>query len=171
MRHVVRAADWLKRVVFPTSRIISGIGAAAMVGMVLITVTNVIARRAFHAPISGAIELVLLMFMIVSFLMLAHCAAQDGHIVVTLLTQRLPKRVRAINAVIMHIITIGTLSMASWQLWVFAMRVQDMGQTGALVRIDIYPIVYMAALAFMLLTIVYLIKFLYSLDEVRKSWS
>lgn len=171
MRHVARAADWLKGVVFPVSRVIGVIGLVAMVGMVLITVTDVIARRVFSAPITGAIELVLLLFMIVSFLMLAYCATQDGHIVVTLLTGRFPKRVRAINAAIMHIITIGVLGVASWQLWLQAMRMQRMGQTGALVRIDIHPFVHMAALALILLALVYLIKFLYSLDEVRKSWS
>lgn len=171
MRYFARAADWLKKGVFTSSRFIAYIGLAALVGMVLLTTVGVISRRAFNAPISGLVELNILLFVIVSFLMLANCAAEDGNIVVTLLTQRLPKRIKAVNAAIMHIVTVGALGLASRQLWVFAGRVQNMGQTGSIVRIDIYPFVYMAALAFILLTLVYLIKFFYSLDEVRKSWS
>lgn len=171
MKYVARAADWLKKGVFPISRVSNVIGTFALVAMVLITVTEIISRRAFGAPIVGATELTLLFFVLVIFLMLANCAIEDGHIIVTLFTQRFPKRVQLINAAVMHIITVGILSITSWQLVVYGMRVQSMGQTASIIPVPTYPFVYLAVLAFILLTLVYLIKFLYSMVEVRQLWN
>lgn len=166
MRYIARAADGLAKVVFPVSRAANVVGTAALVVLVIVTVAEIISRRAFHAPITGATEFILLCFALVIFMMLAKCAMEDGHLVVTLLTHALPKRVQRINAVVMHIITIGILSLASWQLLVYAGRVRRMGAIAAIINVPIYPFVYLAALSFILLTLVYLIKLLHTISEV-----
>lgn len=171
MRYLARAADGLAKVVFPISRAANVLGTAALVMIVIVTVAEIISRRAFHAPITGATEFILLCFTLVIFMMLAKCAMENGHLVVSLLTNALPKRIQLINAALMHIVTIGILSLASWQLLVYAGRVQGMGQTAAIINVPIYPFVYLAALAFILLTLVYLIKLLHSISEVRQSWN
>jgi len=163
-----RAANFLKRGVFPASRVAGGIGVGVLVLMVILTVAEVLARRAFNTPITGTLELTSLGLVVVVFLTLAHCGARGGHVALDIIVARFPKRIKASTGAIMYILTTGILGVASWQLWVQAMRVQRMGQTSGLLEIDIYPFLYIAALGSLLLTLVYLIYFISSLDEVWK---
>ena len=165
---LARAANCLKRGVFPVSLIVGGIGMVVLVLMVLLIIAEVFARRALEAPIAGRFELTSLGLVLVVFLTLAYCATKGGHIEMDILTSRFPKRVQASVGATMYILTAGMLGVASWQLVVHAMRVQRMGQTSGVLEIYIYPFIYIAALGGLLLTLVYLIYFLYSLDEVRK---
>ena len=163
-----RAANCLKWGVFPVSRIVGGIGVVVLVLMVLLILAEVIGRRTLDAPIAGRYELTSLGLVLVVFLTLAYCATKGGHIEMDVLTSRFPKRVQASVGALVHLLTIGMLGVASWQLVVHGMRIQDMKQTSGLLEIPIYPFLYIAALGSLLLTLVYLIYFLYSLDEVRK---
>ena len=165
---IERAANCLKRGVFPASRIAGGIGVTVLVLMVLLTVAEVFSRRVLNTPISGALELTSLGLVLFVFLTLAYCAVKGGHIALDILVTRFPKRVQASVYALMHILTAGIMGVASWQLWVQAMRVQRMGQTSGLLEIDIYPFLYLAALGCLLITLVYLVYFLNSLDEVWK---
>ena len=163
-----RAANCLKKGVFPVSRIVSVIGVWVLVLIVILTVAEVFARRAFNAPITGTLELVSLGLLLVVFLTQAHCGARNGHIALDILVVRFPKRVRAVIGALIHILTTGIFGMASWRLWAHGMKLQRMGQTSGLLQIELYPFLYIAAIGGILLTLVYLIYFLYSLDEVCK---
>ena len=165
---LTRAADFLKKGVFPVSRAVGAIGVVVLVLMVLLIIAEVIARRALDAPIAGRVELTSLSLILVVFLTLAYCAAKGGHIEMDILTSRFPKRAQAGIGTLIHLLTTGMLGVASWQLVVHGMKIQDMQQTSGVLAIEIYPFLYMAALGGTLLTLVYLIYFLYSLDEVRK---
>ncbi len=154
-----KVANYLKRGVFSTSYFISLVGAWAMVGIVLLTVANVILRRALNMPIKGAYEIVGLFFCLLIFLMIADRAVKDSHVIVDLVISHWPKRQRLINAAIIYIFSAGISGVASWQLWMYAMRVQRMGATVNVVNISLYPFVYIASFGFIMLTLVYLIKF------------
>ncbi len=163
-----RAANLLKRGVFPASRVFSGIGVGILILMVLLILAEILARRVLNEPIAGTFELTSLALILVVFLTLAYCAAKGGHIEMEILTVRFPKRLRAIIDSLMRILTTVMLGVATWQLIALAMKVQRMGQTSGLLKIDIYPFLYIAALGSILLTLVYLIQFLSSLNEVKK---
>lgn len=163
-----RAASFLKSWVFPVSRVVSGIGSAVLVFMVVLTVTEVFARRALNAPITGTLELTSFGLVIVVFLTQAHCGAKDAHIVLDILVVRFPKRLQAGIGALMYVLTTVILGVASWQLIIQAMKLQRIGQTSGLLQINVYPFLYVAALGGILLTLVYLIHFFNSLDEIRK---
>ena len=165
---IVKTADALKRVIVPVSRVAGGIGAGVLVVMVIFTVAEVFARRAFNAPITGILELSSLGLVLFVFLTLAHCAAKGGHVVLDIIVTRFPKRARGVVNAIIYLLTVGMLGIASWQLWVQAARLQKASQTTGLLEIPIYPFLYIAAIGGILVTLVYLVYLLYSVEEVRK---
>ncbi len=158
----------LQKIVYPASSAVSIIGMITLILMVLLTIAEVIARRFFNEPITGALSLSSLGLVIFVFLTLAYCAVKGGHVELGILTSALPKRVQAVIASIMYILTAGILGVAGWQLWVQAMKVQNAGQTSGPLEIVIYPFLYIASLGTLLVALVYLIFCLNSLSEVRK---
>ena len=163
-----KIARGLQKVIFPASSAVSVIGMLVLILMVLLTVTDVFARRFFDSPISGALSLSSLGLVLFVFLTLAYCAAKGGHVELGILTSIFPKRVQAGIAALMYILTSGILGIAGWQLWVQAMKVQNAGQTAGPLEIVIYPFLYIAALGTLLVALVYFVYFLNSLIGVRK---
>ena len=163
-----RVAKFLKGGVFPVSRVLSGIGVGVLVALVLLIIAEIFARRVLNSPIMGTIDLTEVALLLLVFLTLAHCAALGGHVEMDILVSRFPKRVQAGISTIMHILATGIVGVMSWQLSVQAMIFYNTGQTSGTIQMKTYPFVYVAALGSILLTLVYLTRFLYSLDEVRK---
>ncbi|MBA7670288.1 hypothetical protein ES703_78433 [subsurface metagenome] len=56
----------------------------------------------------------------------------------------------------------------SWQLFLYALRLQSMNQITAILGIEFYPFVFIAVLGSLLLTLVFFIQFLYILGGVRR---
>lgn len=162
---ITRAATFFNRIVFPISRVVSSIGLFILALIAIMVVASIISRRLFGTPIAGVYELTSLGLVLVVFLTLGYCAASDGHIILDIVVFRLRKRPRAIIGVIINMLNTAILGVASWQLWVQAVRVQKMSQTSGVLAIPIYPFVYVAALGGFLITVVYLIKVLNSLSE------
>lgn len=163
-----RAAYYLQKGIFPASRVVGSIGVGLLIVLVLLTVADVVLRRFFDSPIRGYLELTEFILGIIVFLTLAYCAVQGGHIVVDVLVSRFPQRTQASIGAIVHFCSAGILGLISWQLFLHAMRVRDMGEISAILGIWLYPFVFIAALGTILLAMVFLIQSLYALAEVRK---
>ena len=104
-----KIARGLQKIIFPASSAVSVIGMLVLILMVLLTVTDVFARRFFDSPISGALSLSSLGLVLFVFLTLAYCAAKGGHVELGILTSIFPKRVQAGIAALMYILTSGIL--------------------------------------------------------------
>jgi len=163
-----KIAHGLQKIVYPASSAVSIIGMLMLILMVLLTVSEVFARRFFNAPITGALSLSSLGLVVFVFLTLAYCATKKGHVELEILTTLFPKRVQAVIATIMYILTSGILGVAGWQLWLQAMKVQNAGQTYGNLEIVIFPFYYIASFGTFLIALVYLIFSLNSLNEVKK---
>ena len=163
-----RAANGISGVFVPISRWLSYVGAVALILIVLLTVAEIFARRFLNSPISGVLELTSLGLVIFVFLTLAYCASRGGHIVLDILVNRFPKRLRAATDIVISALTTGMLGVAAWQLWVLALRIQRSGQTMSSHEVPIYPFIYVAALGGALLAIIYLVYLLYAIAEARK---
>lgn len=161
-----KAADHLKRVVFPLSDVLNRVGMGVAMLAVLLTLAEIFARRVLDSPIKGELEITKLALLLIMFFTLAHCAARDAHVEMDVITVRFPKRLKAGVSTVINAMTIGILGISGWQLWLLAIRVQTPMQTLGTIDVAIYPFIYIAALCIMLLALVYFIRFLYSLHEV-----
>jgi TRAP-type C4-dicarboxylate transport system permease small subunit len=97
-------------------RIIRGsiyIASAALLGVVLLTVVNIITRR-FGWAIPGAYELTELIMPVTIGFALAYTAITKGHIAMNLLVSRLPQRIQTVIESFDSVIGIGILAALVW---------------------------------------------------------
>ena len=165
-----KAAEYMRKVVFPVSRILGDVSMIPIVFMTLLIVVDVLSRRFFNAPIKGSRDMTELAFSISVFLSLAWCAVKGGHVDLDVLVMRFPKGLRLRVEVVILLLTTAMLGVLSWQLIVYGVRLQNMNQETAVLSIPVYPFLYLAALGSIFLTLVYLINFISSLgNAVRRS--
>lgn len=160
--------NYLQKGIFSASHIGAIIAMALLVLMVLLIVADVNLRRFFDAPIAGSFEVTRLILGTVVFFALAYCAVQGGHIVVDVVVSRFPQRAQSSIALIIHLCSVVIMGLISWQLFLHAMKVKDMGEVTAIWEIWLYPFVFLAALGSTLVTIVFLIQFLHAVSGVRR---
>jgi TRAP-type C4-dicarboxylate transport system permease small subunit len=165
---IKKAADYLDKVLSPVSVYLAYTGAAVLGLLVLMLMYSIIARRLFDAPVKGAFELTELGLVIVVFTLLAYDSLKHESMIVEIIVDRFPRRVRAVIAPVIHFLCVLMLGVLCQQLFVQAMRVQGFHQTTRTLQIPIYPFLYLAATGILVLTIVYIKHFLYSLDKAGK---
>ena len=162
------AANYLQKGIFPASRVGRIIGAGLLVVLVLLTVSDVVLRHFFNAPIPGTLELIELGLGVIVFLSLAFCAFQKGHVVVDVVVMQFSKRAQVIITAIMYLCSAGMIGVISWQLFLHAMRMLDMSRVTAILRISVYPYAFIAFIGSALLALVFFIHFLFTLAEARR---
>jgi len=165
-----RAANYLRKGVFPASKVLGDISMIPVVFMTLLIVVDVCSRRFLNAPVKGSRDMTELAFSLSVFLPLAWCAIKGGHVDLDVLVTRFPKRLRLGVEVIIMLLTTAMLGLLSWQLVIQGLRLQNMNQETAVLGIPVYPFLYIAALGSLFLTLVYLINLLNSLgNALRRS--
>lgn len=93
-------------------------------GILLLTISlmvtvDVIARYVFLAPISGVLEIERLMMPYVCFCAFAYAFVQKVHVRVSLVTDRLPPRVRRIIEIIADLIGIAGCGIITYGAWIY----------------------------------------------------
>lgn len=100
---LVKVEDW-----------ITILAAVAIAAMMVITTTDVIARRAFDIHVKGSYEFVMLLFVYVIFFGLAYCQRQDSHITVGILYDRLTKKARRSIEGVVLVISFVLFALITW---------------------------------------------------------
>ncbi len=146
----------IEKGISPFITVVGRIGAAFIAFIMLLTVVDIIGRRAFSHPIGGAFELSELMLVIVAFGSMAYCELIRGHVTIDLVVSRFRQRTQSIINSLMYLGFLIISSLIAWQLFVYATR-EIGGQVTAVLQVPIYPFVYIAALGSVLLSLVILV--------------
>lgn len=127
------------------SSLLAGVSAVTLFAMMLLTFTDVFARKFLPSSVTGAVELteLLMMVMIYSALPLASIAGE--HIVFDLLDRVVPQAVLRWQHRISHGITALIFGGAAWLVWSRAVRTLAQGDQTSALEIKIAPYQYMAA--------------------------
>lgn len=126
----------------------------------MLIIVNVITRRAFNAPIHGVMDIILFCTTMFIGLSLAYCAVRDGHIYISILTDRFPKSVRKVIDIVIGTISAVFLLMVTWQLILYGNNMRLTGEVSLTIRFPHYPFIYIQALGFGMLTLVVIGKVL-----------
>jgi len=139
------------------SRMVNWIAAASIVGVMLLTVADIVLRF-FRHPIPGAYEIAgMLGGMAVAF-SLAYTSVEKGHIAVDLLVERIPTRLRALITGIYSVISAMFFGIVSWQCMLYGLDIQRSGEVSLSIRMPLHPFVYGMAFGLLLLTAVLVIE-------------
>ncbi|MCX5851708.1 MAG: TRAP transporter small permease [Deltaproteobacteria bacterium] len=116
------------------------IAAAALVGMMLLTCSDVVLRF-FRHPIPGTYEIVGLLGTVVIALSLAYTTEEKGHISVEFIVQKLPRRIKAALDTVNHLIAIVLFGIVAWQSTRYALDLRASGEVSLTIQMPIYPFI------------------------------
>lgn len=145
----------MKRQTYKLSHFFNGIAGFTFVAvMVLITCNTV--TRLFGYPLKGTVEIVGFLSAIAIGLSLAHCAAQGGHIAITLFVDRMPAGLRKYINLIVDTVVFLFLGFIVIRLWIYAISMRTTGQIALTTGIPFYPFVIIIDFGFLIYALVIL---------------
>lgn len=157
-------------VVEPLSRVINYVGAGVLAVMMFLTATDVILRYVFNRPLKGSFEITSFLMAIVIPFAMAYCAVKKGHISVDILVTRFPKRAQAIVSSIVYLISLGLLSLITWQCFKYVFILYKANTLATTIPIPHWPFVIAVTIGIGVLFLVLLRDFFdYLSQAVGKS--
>lgn len=107
-----------RRVLEGAADLLTWIGGAALLLMMLHITADVTARFFFNSPLHGTVEIVPTYYMVAAvFLPLAMIERLNAHIVVELVSQHLPKRAQEIQIALVALVSAAYFGAFTWQTW------------------------------------------------------
>jgi TRAP-type C4-dicarboxylate transport system permease small subunit len=157
----------LETKVFNVSRKLNYISGIALTMMMCLVFINVLLRVVWR-PILGTYEFTALLASVTISFALAHCAAQKGHVAISLFTDRLPERAQGICEAIVGAIGTGLFSVLCWQSIIHAGVIRRSGEVSFTTEVPFWPFIFGVAFGFLMLAIVNFIDLLNSFKKVAK---
>lgn len=169
-----KAAQFLGRAVYPTSRIINSVGVGILAVMMCLTAADVTLRYVFNRPITGSCELTEFMMAILVAFGFAYTAVHKGHITVDLVVSRFPPRAQAVINTITWFFCLGIFSLITWRSILYAESLRAGGFISSALLIPIYPFAYVVAFGsaiFCLVLIQNIFEYLVQVVEGARWWA
>jgi TRAP-type C4-dicarboxylate transport system permease small subunit len=146
------------------SRWVSYAGMAMAIIMMLMVVVDVVMRFVLNKPILGSVELASYMLSIIAFTAIPFVESEEEHIVIPLLFDRFPKKVRLFVNTLVSVIGLGILVLIGLTSYLLAAEYLHRGKVTQVLSIPLYPFVFIAALCISLYAIILIvnaIKYIY----------
>lgn len=128
------------------SMILDKIAGWSLVGMMLLTVADVILRL-FRRPILGTYEIVGFLGAIVIAFAMPHTTLRRGHVAVEILVSRLSLSAQSLINLITRILSIILFGLIGWECFQYGNELKAAGEVSMTLRLPFYPVLYGIALA------------------------
>jgi TRAP-type C4-dicarboxylate transport system permease small subunit len=139
------------------SRFFMIVAGAALLLLVLLATGNV-AFRLFQVPYAGTYEIVSFLGALVTAGALAHTQRRRDHIMVDILTDRLPPLAKRLLDAVSDGVAAVLFGIASWQLYAWGEKIRTSGELSETLQLRFHPFVYGVAAGFGLLTLVLVLQ-------------
>lgn len=114
----MNAYQTIKGSIQKVTRGVSFVGMFLLIPLMLLTATEVTTRFLWDRPIPGTLELSSYMLSIFILLGVAYTQQAKGHVKVTMLTTRLPRRLRLALEMLTTLLSLFIIAILAWQGWV-----------------------------------------------------
>ncbi len=161
------AGNYIRKGIFSAANVLTVLGLVALVIMTLLTVVDVCSRRFFNMPVTGTVEIVRFCLSIVVFATLAHCETNKTHIIVDVLVRMFRLQTQVVVRACTQVLSTIMLGVLSWQLFVYAAKLQDTGQVTSTLGVWVYPFVFIAAIGTVLFALVLLVQLADTIHEAK----
>ena len=141
----------------------TALGAAFLVGMMVLIVANIVYRMTGHV-IPGSFELSELMIVVTAAFALGYAALQKSHVDVNIVVSHFPPRVRSVMAVVVAFLSMGTWAVVAWASAVILSDRWLTEETDMLL-IPYLPFRIVLFVGLILISLVYLIDMIRALRE------
>lgn len=160
-----RGLHYIERVIAPVARVMSNIGVVFVALTALLITADVAGRYFFDHPIKGAHEIIEFMVLGIVALGLAYTQYRKANIAIDLLVTRLPQNAQAAVAILAYFLSLGIISVIGWQAFIHTRHLWDTGQKSLELHIPTAPFQFILAFGFLMLWLVLLLDFLYSVSK------
>ena len=136
-----------------------GIAASALLlGMMLLTFVDVVARYLLNRPIRGGFEMTELVLLVLIFAGLPLVSHADEHVTMDFIDRMLPARAVPVLIGVVHALVAAVFFFLTWQVLIKAGRISGYGDTTDVLRIPVGPFVYFMAAMIFLTALVHVFK-------------
>lgn len=142
------------------------LGAAFLVGMMVLITAGVISRRAGNV-IQGTYELSELMIVVTAAFALGYAALEKRHIVIKVIVERFPRRAQAILEAVMSFISLATWAMIAWTGFLILSK-RWLNEASEYLSVPYLPFRLIFFLGLVLVCSVYLIDMVRALRQAGK---
>jgi TRAP-type C4-dicarboxylate transport system permease small subunit len=122
------------------------LAAAALFGIMGLTLVDVLGRKLFSASLPGSLEMTELLMVAVIFAGLPLVSVHGEHVAFDSLDQLLPAPMRRAQQVLVDLLCLAALAGLAWLMWVKAGQVASYGDTTAQLKLPVGPFVYAMSL-------------------------
>ena len=122
------------------------LAAAALFGIMWLTLVDVAGRKAISTSVPGSLELTEMLMVLVIFAGLPLVSLRGEHVVFDSLDPLLEAWVRRAQGFAVDLLCAAALSGMAWLMWVKAGQMMDYGDTTAQLKIPQGPFVYLMSL-------------------------
>lgn len=129
----------------PLDAVLGITSSVLLVILMMLTVCDVVARYLFNAPIRGAFEITEMVLLVLIFAGLPLVSHADEHVTMDFIDRVLGRRARSFVVRLVHLITAGAMFLLAWLTWEKAGQVMGYGDTTDVLKILIWPFVYIMA--------------------------
>jgi len=140
------------------------IGGVAVLALMSLASINV-CLRIIQMPYRGTYELVAFLGAIVTAFALGDTQRRKSHIVVDILSDRYPSRLKKIVDMIGYLISTIFFLIISWVIFRWGRQIATSGEVSETLKIVYYPFVYLVALGFVSLSITLFMDFIKTLGK------
>ena len=134
----------MKKMIQKANRYVAGVGACFLIPLMIITAIDVLCRDLLNRSIPGSVELSQYMLSVFILLGMAYTQQVKGYVEVSILTSRLPLRIRLILKIITLLLGLFILSILTWQGFEVGMEERTVSD---MLRIPQYPFRLLVAVA------------------------
>ena len=131
------------------------IGAACLVGMMLLTCVDVVGR-AFGHPIFGSVEIVGYMAILSVTMAMPYTHQVQGHIGVEIIVRLFSEKTQTIIDICTGIISLILFSVVTWRMTVYAKTMKESGEVSMNLEFPEHLVIYVTAFCLLTFTLIIL---------------
>ncbi len=133
------------------------LAAAALFGIMWLTLVDVAGRKAVSTSVTGSLELTEMMMVLVIFAGLPLVSLRGEHVVFDSLDPLLARSIRRAQGLVVGVICAALLAGLAWLMWTKAGQMMEYGDTSAQLKIAQGPFVYVMSALCLLTALVHLL--------------
>ena len=150
--------DRIEKGIKKTTSIFNAVAGFAIVVATALVVLNILLREIFGAPILGTYEFTGILTAIIVCCSIAYTLVLDAHISIDIVVEKIKPRGQAIIDTITNILVLVFMSVFSYNLFAYATKLLKSNSVSPTTQFPFYIIVYLAAICFVLLCLVILLR-------------
>ncbi len=162
----------LPRPVLVVARTLSVVAGILLLGLILLTIADVISRNARDRSIIGTVDIATMLLVAIAFLGLASAEADGRHVAVELFESRVGVRTRLVFSALRTLLLIGLGLLLVWGLSEVLLSAVDRGETtNDILRLPTWPAKVVLLASFVVFFVVAIWKELLTVAAIRSELS